>query len=219
MIWPFFRNTVQAEVKHREISLLLHSTHLYKNLPQILESQTLSTARALSEQYGWDKARQYLHDPVRYEKFAVGLDYLNGSLTVPNYELLYHRSKGEWSSEWVHLVLDLSLLYKEGTKFCAVSAAQEQGKHIRDGWAGFCELFADPVENYSRTGLPKAVPTHPQAEVLLAGSLPLSSVTAICVSDLSTAAEIQRMAERHHIYIKVEVTPHLFVWPERLLKK
>jgi hypothetical protein len=214
----FASKTISSEVKHRAILHLLHSTHLYKNFPLILRSSSLDTARSLIERYGQARARHYLHDPNRYEQLAVGLDYINCSLTVPNYELLYHRSKSSWKQEWIHLDLDLSLLYKEETKFSPVSAAQAQGKYICEGWSGFTGLFAEQVEDFTRADLPRNTPTHPQAEVLVLGPLPISLIQRIYVSDAKSAIELERLIAEHNHTLKVEIAPHLFVWPERLHK-
>jgi hypothetical protein len=217
-MWLFAAKTIETEVKRRKISLLLHSTHLYRNLPQLLQDKSLDTARSLIQRYGRERALQFLHDPKRYEKFAVGLDYINCSLSVPNYELLYHRSKASWQQEWIHLALDCSLLCKEETKFSPLSAAQEQGKHIRSGLAGFQAMFADQVEDCTRAGLDKHLPTHPQAEALVKGPLSLNAIEKILVSDMGVAKEIERLLDMHSLTIKVQVTPQLFVWPERLMK-
>jgi hypothetical protein len=219
MMWKLSSSSVPSEVKRRKISLLLHSTHLYKNLPQIIADKTLSTAGDLIAKFGHERAHKYLHDLKRYEQLAVGLDYLNCSLTVPNFELLYHRSKTTWKSEWIHLAVDLSLLYKEETLFSPVSAAQEQGKFLRSGIDGLKSLFDPQVEEFSRSDLPDHIPTHPQAEVLVKGSLPIVALQKILVADVQTAQEVERLLSLHDLYIKVEAVPHLFVWPERLLRK
>ena len=213
------RRNVAAECRRRRITRLLHSTNLYRNLPQILETGELQTARGLIERYGHEGAKRFLHDPCRYEQFAVGLDYLNASLTVPNYELLYHRSKADWRAEWVHLALPPSLLERSDTLFCPVSAAKEKGRFVQGGLGGFVAMFAPEVDGRNREGLLRDVPTHPQAEVLLRGPLPLADVAAVIVADQQTGTEIERLCEHYSRTIRVEVAPHLFAWPERLVKK
>jgi len=217
----FFRaRTVRGEAGRRGAKRLLHSTHLCKNLPQILEDGALLTVRALRERYGAEKAARFLHDPHRYEQFAVGLDFLNASLTVPNAPLLYGRSKGEWKAEWVHLALDLDLLDRDDTLFSPVSAAAEFGKHVMRGREGFRAMFADNVENFSRDGLPKNVPTHPQAEALVRGTLPISAVQSIFVPSGDVEREVARLCERGgRSSIRIEIAPQLFVWPKRLMGK
>lgn len=215
----FSPRTIRAEVRRRKISLLLHSTHLYRNLPQILTDGFVFTVRDLIRTYGEEKAARFLHDPARYEQFTVGRDYLNGALSVPNYELLYRRSKANWKAEWVHLSLDISCLWEESTRFCAVSAAAERGKHIRSGVEGLSTLFAGQIENSKRSGLPKHIPTHPQAEVLIRGSLPLNKVIRIYTADEAARQEVERLAALHARTIPIEAAPALFVWPERLMPK
>ena len=206
------------EAKQRGISLLLHSTHLYKNLPHILTDGHVHTARELIARYGAEQATRYLHDPRRYEQFAVGLDYINCSLTVPNAELLYHRSKSDWKAEWVHLTLDLALLDHPDTLCSPVSAAAERGKFICAGTDGFHSLFAATVNEYGRDRLPANEPTHPQAEVLIKGPVTLAGIHTIIVPSRPVQQEVARLCEQHQRRIPVEIAPQLFAWPARLLR-
>ena len=216
----FSARTIRGEAKRRGVMLLLHSTHLYKNLPQILEDGALHTVRALYERYGNEKAARFLHDSHRYEQFAVGLDYLNASLSLPNAPLLYGRSQSDWKALWVHLALDLDLLNRDDTLFSPVSAAPEIGKHVMRGRDGFRVMFAASVENFSRADIPRNVPTHPQAEVLVRGPLPISVVQSIFVPSGDVAREVLRLCELHgRSHIRIEVAPQLFVWPRRLMGK
>ncbi len=214
----WFEKSVRKEARKRKILLLLHSTHLYKNLPQILTDGHLHTARELIETYGAERAAYFLHDFQRYEQFAVGLDYINCALTVPNAELLYHRSKSEWSAEWVHLALDLSLLNREDTLFSPMNAATERGQLIRAGREGFQAMFERTVGEFTRDDLPPNEPTHPQAEVLVKGPLPLSAVQAVYVPTRETLLEVQRLCERHTHVLSLQTAPHLFAWPARLVQ-
>jgi hypothetical protein len=79
-------------------------------------------------------------------------------------------------------------------------------------------MFADEIEGWTRAGLRKWEPTHPQAEVLIAGALPLSDVNRILVPTEFVAQEVQRLVERHSRTTEIEIAPPLFVWPERLVK-
>ncbi len=211
-----FDRSVLKEARKRKITLLLHSTHLYKNLPQVLMDGQLHTARELIDNYGAERAAHFLHDLQRYEQFAVGLDYLNGSLTVPNVELLYHRSKSEWSAEWVHLALDLALLNREDTLFSPMNAATERGQFIRAGSEGFRAMFDQVVGGVTREAVTPNEPTHPQAEVLVKGPLPLSAVQTVFVPTRETESEVRRLCERHGRMLTIQTAPHLFAWPARL---
>jgi hypothetical protein len=215
----FGKPSISRELRRRKITLLLHSTHLYKNLPKILEDGEIRSAGALRKQYGANQAARFLHDPNRYEKFTIGLDYINCSLTEPNFELLYKRSKSGWEAEWVHFALNLDLLLLESTLFCAFSAARRKGEHIQDGIEGFQSLFDETVDTTNRAGLGNNLPTHPQAEVLIKGPLPLSDVKAIHVYNQPIHDEVVRLCERHQRDIPVTISPHLFIWPARLIKK
>jgi hypothetical protein len=213
----FARNPIADLLRRQGVSLLLHSTHLYKNLPQIFASGSLDTARALRDRYGPDASR-YIHDPRRYERYTVGLDYLNASISVPNVELLYRRSKSEWTADWIHFALSLSLLSRPDTLFCPVSAATDMGRRVQVGVEGLKGMFAAKVEEHRRDALPHYVPTHPQAEVLIKGSLPLTQVFKLVVPTESAASEVKRMMETHGLTLRVEVMPQLFVWPKWLAK-
>jgi len=213
----FSHNPIAQELRRRGVSLLLHSTHLYKNFPRIIADGTLHTARGLKDTYGQEASR-YLHDPYRYERFTVGLDYINASLTLPNVELLYRRSKSDWSSDWIHLALDLSYLSREETLFCPVSAAAEMGKQLKGGVEGLRAMFAEKVELHSRDPVPHNVPTHPQAEVLIRGAIPLSGIRKIIVPTANVAGEVKRLCEARSVTIKIETLPQLFIWPKWLMK-
>lgn len=213
----FLRKTAKSEAKRRGVQRLFHSTHLYKNLPAILSDGAIYTARDLAKHYG-SSAGRFLHDPRRYERFAVGLDFVNASLTFPNCELLYKRSRTEWKCEWIHFSLKLDLLNKSDTLFCSVSAATDFGKHLQSGLSGFQGMFADPVDGYSRAILTADIPTHPQAEILIRGSLDLENVESIIVPDLAVAGEIERICDQNNRRIRVEILPQFFVWPKWLAK-
>jgi hypothetical protein len=216
MLFP--SRTVLSEARSLGVRLLLHSTHLYKNFPHILSDGALLPPRELSRLYG-SSAGRFLHDPRRYEKFTVGLDYINCSLSFPNCELLYHRSHADWKCEWLHFCLRLDLLNRSDTLFSPVSAAADFGKYLQSGLNGFRLMFANEVVGHTRAGLPREVPTHPQAEVLVRGPLDLSSVESIIVPDANIAFEIERLCEQHGLSLRVEVLPQFFVWPKWLLKK
>ena len=213
----FHRDTIEHELKKRDVTRLLHSTHLLINLPQILRDGLLDTARGLRSRLG-DSANRLLHDPVRFEKFTVGLDYINCALSVPNYELLYARSKSAWQFEWVHLALDLKLLNHSDTLFSPVSAASEFGKHVKPGLEGLRLMFGDKTKEWTRDNLNKSTPTHPQAEVLIRGPLDLSHVHAILVADSSRLTEVSRLTHFHNCSIPVQIDASLFLWPSRLKK-
>jgi hypothetical protein len=219
MMKLFRARTVGAEARRRGVTRLLHSTHLYRNLPSILATGTLHTARSLIEAFGHSRAAHFLHDPNRYEQFAVGLDYINCSLGEPNYELLYRRSKSDWKAEWVHLALDPALLDRNDTLFCPVSAATDRGRFLLAGLNGFQAMFASEVDGWSRRELARSVPTHPQAEVLVRGPLPLAQVEAVLVPNEAVAIEVRRLCEMHGRTLDVRVLPGLFVWPKRLMKE
>ncbi len=216
-MWPFAPDDIARELKRRKIEWLLHSTHVAINLPQIFSDGYIDTARGLRARLG-DKAERLLHDPRRLEKFSIGLDYINCSLTVPNFELLYARSGSAWQAEWIHFRLELNLLENSDTLFCLVSAAQDYGQHVTNGLTGLRSMFADRVDTYDRAKLSKSDPTHPQAEVLVKGPLQLSTVTEILVSDGRTAQEVERLAEFYKRDTKVRIEPKLFIWPKRLKK-
>ncbi len=217
-MFPLVRHTIRREIRTRGITLLLHSTHLHKNLPLILADGRIHTAQDLIARYGSERAARLLHDPHRYEQFAVGLNYVNASLTVPNVQLLYHRSHAEWQAEWIHFAIDLSLLDLPATRFSAVSAAARRGEFITAGVDGLQSLFAESVDGFSRDGLSRAEPTHPQAEVLIQGSIDLAKVTAIYVPHRATQLEVARLCDLHARSIPIAIAPHLFVWPSRLTK-
>lgn len=218
VMWPFDKQTIPYEVARRGIDLLLHSTHVSINLPQIFEDGFIDTARGLRSRLG-AKAERLLHDPRRLEKFAVGLDFINCSISTPNFELLYARSKSAWQTEWVHFVLDTKLLGHPDTLFSPVSAARDYGQHVQSGIVGLQSMFAEQVETWTRTDLQKNEPTHPQAEALVKGSLPLEFVTEILTANGQVANEVERLTAFYHRNVRVKIEPKLFLWPKRLKRQ
>lgn len=214
----FGGSSIAKELKRRKIKLLLHSTHLYTNLPAILKDGCLYSAGSL-RQTSPVQAKRFLHDPVRYEKYAVGLDYINCSLSEPNFELLYKRSGSGWEGAWLHLELNTNLLLRDSTLFCAVSAAKDKGAHVQRGIDGFKQMFAEEVDGYIRAAISDDLPTSPQAEVMIAGDLPLSNVLTLHVCNAPVADEVSRLCEQYSSKLPVRISPHLFVWPSRLIDK
>lgn len=214
----FGKPSIKKELRRRKIRLLLHSTHLYTNLPAILKDGFLRSAGSLKK-INPAQAKRFLHDPNRYEKYAVGLDYINCSISEPNFELLYKRSQSGWETEWLHFEIDLDLLVTDSTLFCAVSAARDRGKHVKKGISGFQAMFAEKVDGHSRDSIGKELPTHPQAEVLIQGDIPLHEIQAIHVCNPPIAEEISRLCEQNQVAIPVKISPQLFIWPSRLIKK
>ncbi len=214
----FGKPSVSKELRRRKIKLLLHSTHLYTNFPAILKDGLLRSAGSLKK-LNLAQAKRFLHDPNRYEKYAVGLNFINCSLSEPNFELLYKRSKSGWETEWLHFELNPDLLMRDSTKFCAVSAARDRGKQVAAGVTGFQAMFADNVDEHSRDKIEKALPTSPQAECLIQGDIPLNEIQAIHVSNPPIAEEVSRLCEQHNRKIPVRISPQLFIWPSRLIKK
>lgn len=218
-MWPFRAQSIAEDVRRRNITRLLHSTHLYANLPRIFETGALQTAGDLTRILGRERAARFVHDHNRYEKFSVGLNYLNCAISNPNYELLYHRSKSAWSAEWVHFSLDKALLTADTTKYCAVSAATDRGAHLGNGLEAFRALFAKTVGEWTRAGIESWEPTHPQAEVLVEGSLAWERVQEIIVPNPAVATEVERLAAHYERTISILVLPHYFVWPARLAQR
>ena len=108
--------------------------------------------------------------------------------------------------------------WAEGKVSAAPGFKQAYQQFVAAGWNGFQAMFADSVETYSRERLPLSEPTHPQAEVLIHGSVDLASVQAIYVPHRTTLLEVARLCERHARPIPIHIAPHLFVWPARLAK-
>ena len=214
----FGKPSIKKEIRRRKIKLLLHSTHIYTNLPSILKDGFLRSAGSLRKNYS-TQAKRFLHDSNRYEKYTIGLDYINCSVSEPNFELLYKRSKSGWETEWLHFEINLDLLVTDSTLFCSVSAAQGRGKHVQKGVAGFQAMFASEVDGHPRDSIGKEFPTHPQAETLVQGDIPLQNIVAIHVCNPPIAEEVARLCEQHQAAIPIRISPRLFIWPSRLIKK
>jgi|SanBayMetagenome_1026888.scaffolds.fasta_scaffold04715_2 cold shock CspA family protein len=168
---------IRAFVAEHEIKILCHFTTI-ENLQRICEDGGLLSVQKL----------RYLNN--KYDQIDEGrwdgkLNHICCSIQSYNSMYLYHaRSKSQC---WVLLAIKPDYLWKQGTLFCPINAASEQGAYIKQGFAGLQSMYKSVVidikgREYTRQGLPSNTPTCVQAEVQVHESISLDDVICIGVA-------------------------------------
>ena len=127
------------------------------------------------------------NDPKRLDD---QLDYICCSVEYPNIRLLDRFREKQPGHHWVLLSLKPDILAVRTTKFSPVNAASQRGGMVGDGIDGFESMFSSPVREWVHGGWRtvlrrkqhlRNLPTHPQAEVLVKGQIPISNVIEVVV--------------------------------------
>ena len=165
-----------------------------KNLPHIVNQGFIRSSKDLAE-----NAPEYF-DPTDRERFDEHPDHVCCSLEFPNgYYLAQARVKPGFQNfpDWVCLLLDATLLFRDGVLFSPCNAAKGRGAYLASGGDALLGCYS----NLSRPGgwtrgpahHPRA-PTDLQAEALVPGPIELSHLLAIVVpSDVAAANEVDRL--------------------------
>jgi hypothetical protein len=202
--------SIDSTIRVRGITRLCHFTDS-RNLAYMLagEDAILPTADLLRAQQALFNAT----DTVRYDGYVGKICC---SVEFPNvWYFETARNRPTVFLDWVVLLLAPSHLGSRGTLFCPCNAARSRGAHIRAGELGFEALFASPsVMGRGRNSwhLPCS-PTDDQAEVLVDGPIPLSSLVGVGVKDEAQAKrEFARLEQLGHNPARFTwiVAPHFF---------
>lgn len=190
--------TVQSIVASRGIDEILHFTTNKGLLGIIAKDEILSRERLDEDDY-----LEHVFQPnCSFRKDTAWLDYVNLSITDVNLNLL-DVSSGKWHSGkrdvwWCILSLSPSLLAHPGVHFATTNNFYS-GVKRGTGPGGLLALFEPRVhqylQRYAQRGsahLPKH-PTCKQAEVLYPGSLPLSYLEKVYVSEGDHMDQIEGM--------------------------
>jgi hypothetical protein len=177
--------TLEARVRERGISRLCHFTRSV-TLPLIVErGEIAATSRLMQD----ERATCYPNDDQRLDGHRTRVSC---SIQYPNIWLLRKlQNRHPHVQDWIVLTIDPDSLWHDGTLFCPVNAATAWGKYIGTGLEAFDALFsASTPGRFSRSPNHLAsCPTDNQAEVLVAGGVPLDHVRCIVVP---TEAQAQR---------------------------
>jgi hypothetical protein len=187
------------------VTRLTHFTPM-RNIPGILGDGMIRSSKNLA-----DKAPESF-SPTDRERFDAHPDHVCCSFEYPNvYYLRQARAKSEYVNypDWACLLIEPSVIERDGTLFCGCNAARGRGGYLRPGGQALADLWADPSVpmgiGRGRAHHP-AVPTDLQAEVLVPGPILLSDVRAIVVQDAAIAAEM------YATYAKWDLAPERLEW-------
>ncbi|MFF6774773.1 DarT ssDNA thymidine ADP-ribosyltransferase family protein [Streptomyces sp. NPDC012637] len=204
-------NEILLEAQGRGITRLCHFTKS-ANLAHILATGEIRNAASLRGSVEGFRPT----DVVRLDGHP---DHINCSLEYPNTWYLDKASRDDpHFRDWVVLDLDITLLAREGAKFCPFNAARNNGGWIGSGLAAFTGMFNPRVVGNAaraRDALhPSWWPTDDQAEVLLPGAIPVSQIRAIIVkTDEQAELEYYRLTqhlEMGAVLPPIVVAPMLF---------
>lgn len=186
-------------VRLHKITRLCHLTPS-RNLVHIAcEGGVTSTGLLESE----DNAVFTPQDRLRLDRRR---NHISCSIQYPN--AWYFRKKKSPGGEadifkdWVVLGLKPRCMLQPNTLFCPENAAAANGAKLRAGLKGFDAMFASRVVDsagriFDREGSHlEPCPTNDQAEVMIAGRIPLEDVTTIFVPDTAQAARVHVQLEQ-----------------------
>jgi hypothetical protein len=181
---------IEAEAARRGISRLCHLTPL-RNLLHIASGEGLRSVAELEE----DRAAFDQQDLERLDRRP---DHISCSIEYPNVWYLRRRRTGATPlqrlfPDWVCLLIDPRYLWAPGTEFSPRNAAAGYGSHLKPGFEGFCEMYAEEVsgargQRYGRDRKPDACPTDDQAEVMIEKQIALADAGTIVFADTDQAA-------------------------------
>jgi len=180
-----------VEVLARGIRRLTHFTPA-RNLPNILRDMSIRSTQEMQA----DKSAVYAAtDPARYDGQP---DKICCSIEYPNiYYLRKARERPDATNypDWACLLLAAKVAAKSGTLFCVRNASVGRGALLAAGVASLRGCYAPKVSGsggslYTRGPSHLAsAPTDIQAEVLVPGPLPLSTVQAIALPSAALVAQ------------------------------
>jgi hypothetical protein len=186
---------IREIVDDRGISILLHFTRT-ENLPSIITHGLLP--RATMERL---EVTGLVNDPLRIDGH---LDASCLSIGFPNDRLFWTYRVRKPKSSWVVLGFEVALLWEYSCAFCPINAASSSIR-IRplaelQSFLTLAELFDSTpyfLPGLSRSpDIPRDWPTHPQAEVLLFGTVPTNSLRFVHFADnQSLAGYLMRSGE------------------------
>ncbi|MEH6945366.1 DarT ssDNA thymidine ADP-ribosyltransferase family protein, partial [Bacillus sp. JJ722] len=108
------------------------------------------------------------------------------SIEAPNYKMFYKYRRENPEIDWVVLGIKKDVLWEKDCAFCIENAAStsitQTSIESRKGIQAFRRLYDEFPNKPNRKilNLPSAVPTNPQAEVLVFGNVEPSYIFSVC---------------------------------------
>lgn len=209
------QSTIKIRAEERGIERLCHFTRL-SSLPFIIDSGGLFST------YRLKSSRRYQYLANDHHRLDGHPDHICLSITVPNARLMWTFASKDSSVDWVVLWLDTSPLWASGSKFCAVNAAKDSGRHIGSGSAAFAKLFEGkpPASSFTRCPNHRTdCPTDVQAEVLVEAAIRFEHVKGIFVKSFDDARKVQGILNSNsHTFpaLEIRVLKSSFFRPEEV---
>jgi len=191
------RTTVSQRIsdaaRHRDIRFLLHFT-LTRNLSSIVQHGILP--------------REVLY-PADFTAYAGAQHRLDAndqavsfSISSASQNIFSAKSRDSRQAEWVMLFIDPSILWTHNCRFCCRNAATREMRDHRGFLGGpwaFEQMFSDEMaptrfkgQSYrAETGIPSFLPTDPDAEVQIIGSVSADQIIGAWTCRNDDAAAIQ----------------------------
>lgn len=184
---------IRNAARHRDIRFLLHFT-LTRNLSNIVQHGILP--------------REMLY-PAEFTAYAGAQHRLDASdqavsfsISGASQKIFSAKSRDSKQAEWVMLFIDPSILWTHNCRFCFRNAAtREMLDHrgfLGGPWA-FEQMFSDKMaptrfkgQAYrEETGIPSFLPTDPEAEVQIIGSVSADQIIGAwtCCNDYAAAIQ------------------------------
>lgn len=164
---------MQELIEAKDVKYVLHFTRL-SNLPSILEKGLINRV-----QLNLSGVQSEFNDNYRLDGQQ---DSISCSISFPNYKMFYKLRQENPDVEWVVLYLKSSVLWEKDCAFCVSNAASNEVTSIpiqaRKGTVAFNRLFENVPGKPTRAdiGIPDALPTNPQAEVLVFGNIEINYI-------------------------------------------
>jgi len=179
---------IQRIVAERSIAHVLHFTRL-DNMPSIAQHGLLP--RGVLSSHGIP----FVHnDDVRLDG-ATSASCL--TISWPNYKMFYRYRTANPNVAWVVLSLKPSVLWENDCAFCIENAASNRVRAIRmpdrKEVSALASIFDDHdfYPNRAQIGLPAHFPTNPQAEILLFGNIPLTTIQSVLAPSIDVAESVR----------------------------
>lgn len=192
-------------VADRQIRYLVHFTRA-QNLDNIIKYGLIPVGRLRNTPIVFSNNDEYRID---------GCEEANClSIEFPNYKMFYSYRKQFPEIDWVVLGIRKEVLWEKDCAFCVENAASNTIRNTslesRKGIEAFRRLYDDYPSGFLRRNLNiiQALPTHPQAEVLVFDNIEPEFIWGVAFQNLETQ---QRYAEIIPPNINSQVKPQLFM--------
>ncbi len=192
------REAIRSSAVDRQISSLVHFTQA-ENLPGIMQHGLLSVAEAANR-----GLRPAINDTLRLDGHRDGISL---SIAFPNCRMFYRYRMMNPQIQWVVLVIDSAILWRNDCAYCRYNAADarisSQPLVQLKTLAAFESMFAEDEGQESRLQqqLNSFDPTDEQAEVLSFERIDPQYITSFVFSNAETRNLYQNILDPRSVSI------------------